>query len=158
MLSNLRWARSLAVLVVGLAVCGLVQAAPPEVKDDAGFFTPAAVSQANTNIQNIKRLYKKDLHLETFPEVPAELAEALAKDKKKTLTDWAASQAVKNKVSGIYVLICKDPPHLEVLVDNATIKKAFPAKDRDNLARSLAGRLPRQKIRSGPGRCGGADP
>jgi hypothetical protein len=115
MLINLRWSRSLTALAAWLAIVGFAQAAPPEVKDDAGFFSPAAVSQANLRISSIKQLYKKDLHVETFKEVPADLLESLNKDKKKTLTDWAVRQAAKNKVDGIYVHICKEPPHLEVL-------------------------------------------
>lgn len=133
MLCNLRWAPGTIGLAVWLASMGFARAAPPEVKDEAGFFSPAAVSQANLRIQNIKQLYRKDLHIETFKGMPADLRDAVAQDKKKALTDWAVRQAAKNKVDGIYVLVCKEPPHLEVLVDNASLKKVFAVKDRDNL-------------------------
>lgn len=121
------------VLIVGLALIQRASAVPPEVQDDASFFGSAAVSQANTRILEIKRLYKKDLHVETFLAPPANFKDALKKNSNKTFADWAQSQATNGKIDGIYVLICKAPPHLEVVVDNASLKKAFPAKDRDKL-------------------------
>src|SRR5205807_6029693 len=126
-------ARSMTALVVWLVTVALAAAAPPEVKDDAGFFSAAAVSQANAGIRVIKQLYKKDVHVETFPAVPANLLEQLKKNKNKTFADWAQSQATKNKIDGIYVLVSKKPEHLEVVVDPATLKKALPPKDRDML-------------------------
>src|SRR5207245_1509294 len=123
MKSNLRCAWSLTPLVIWLLAVELAGAAPPEVSDAAGFFSAAAVSQANTGIQEIKQLYKKDLHVETFKAVPADLAEQLKKDRNKTFATWAENQAVKNKIDGVYVQVCKEPAHLEVYVDNATLKK-----------------------------------
>jgi uncharacterized protein len=40
-------------------------------------------------------------------------------------------------VKGIYVLICKDPPHLQIDVDNATRAKSFTPQDRDRLAKKM---------------------
>lgn len=128
-----------AFVLVWLAVACRVWAAPPEVRDEASFFSPAAVGQANASIQQMKRLYKKDLHVETFLSPPANLKDQFQKNQNKAFADWAASEAAKDKVDGVYILICKTPPHLEVLVDNASLKKAFLAKDRDKLRDVLLG-------------------
>ena len=45
------------------------------------------------------------------------------------------------KADGIYVLICKDPPRLQVEVSENTSAKAFTAKDRDHLVSLLTGHL-----------------
>src|SRR5437879_3992529 len=108
-MSHMRSAGRMTALVVWLVTVALAEAAPPEVKDDAGFFSAAAVSQANNGIRAIKQAYKKDLHVETFAAVPANLSEQLKKNKNKTFADWAQSQATKNKIDGIYVLVCKKP-------------------------------------------------
>ncbi len=144
-----RLARNSIALAVSVMFLGFAQAAPPEVVDGGGFFSAAAEADANARIRSIKQLYKKDIHIETFTEVPANLQAALQKDKKKTMTDWAASQAAKNKIDGVYVQICKDPPHLEVLVDNATLKRAFTAKDRDDLRDLLVASLRDKKYDQG---------
>src|SRR5262249_33824977 len=110
-----------SVWVVAALVClvtaRLAGAAPPEVKDDAGFFSAAAVSEANAGIRAIKQAYKKDLHIETFRALPANLAEQFKKDKSKAFLGWAQGQAAKNKIDGVYVLVTKEPAHLEILVD-----------------------------------------
>lgn len=135
MMSNLSSVRNALATMIVLALIGSAVAADaaPEVRDDAGFFTAAAVSEANTGIRAIKQRYKKDLLVETFLAVPADLKEQLQENKNKTFVDWTQSQAAKNKLAGVYLLICKEPPHLELLVDNASLKKAFPATDRDKL-------------------------
>jgi uncharacterized membrane protein YgcG len=134
MVPSSKWPRKMVLLAaVWLTLLGAVSAAPPEVRDAASFFSPAAVNQANAGIQEIKRLYKKDLHVETFPTPPANLKDQFQKNQAKAFVDWAKAQAGKSKIEGVYVLITKTPSHLEVLVDDATLKKAFPAKDRDKL-------------------------
>src|SRR6266404_6041287 len=101
MISPFCWHRKVSVLLVAaLALVGRVSALPPEVRDDASFFSPAAVSQANAGILEIKRLYKKDLHVETFPAPPANLKDSFQKNQSKAFADWAQSQATKNKVDG----------------------------------------------------------
>ncbi len=137
MKSLMRSAWSLLALAAWLAALEPAPAAPPEVKDDAGFFSSAAVSEANAGIRELKQSFKKDLHVETFQSVPANLAEQFKKDKNKAFLDWAQSQAAKNKIDGVYVLVCKEPAHFEVYVDTTTLKKALTPKDRDKLRDQL---------------------
>ena len=133
MMTNMRRFRKTMATAILLFLIGSAAAAPPEVRDDASFFSPTAVAEANGLIRQLKQRHGKDLQVETFPEVPANLKDQFQKNKNKTFADWAVDQSKKVKVDGVYILICKNPGHLEVLVGDATLKKAFPAKDRDAL-------------------------
>ena len=138
----------LAIAVCSLGVVGAVRAEPPEVRDDAGFFTPAVVSQANARILYLKRLFKKDLQIESFKEVPASRRAAIEADRQTGFREWAAGQAKSEKVDGILVLICKQPTYLDVYVTESA-KKAFSGSDGDKLVKSLIGSFKEKKFDAG---------
>jgi uncharacterized membrane protein YgcG len=108
-----------------------------QVNDAGGFFSPAGVSQANSAIQGIRQTFKKDVKIETFQAIPANLTGKAKTEGAKFFPDWAEHQAEALKLDGIYVLICKNPSKLEVVVDKTTIKKAFPQANREKLAATL---------------------
>ena len=60
-----------ALAVVCLAAAGPALALTPEVKDQAGFFKPEAIKQANQLIRDIQRQHHVDLMIETFVKPPA---------------------------------------------------------------------------------------
>lgn len=129
------------VMIGCLSAGGRLAAAAPEVKDAAEFFSPAAVAKANEAIKEIKLQYHKDLAIDTFKTIPAERNKD-AKDLKgeartQFYKQWVEDQIRAAKLSGIYVLITKDPPHIQVGVTEDTLKKAFPPADRDRLAKLL---------------------
>src|SRR5438105_2640788 len=81
------------------------------VQDEAGLFSPTAVQKANAEIADIKRLYNKDLLIETFATARAGIDKVDLKDrqaKRRFFVDWALERAKNNLVNGVYVLICKD--------------------------------------------------
>ena len=88
MKSLMRSAWIMLALAAWLAAAEFAAAAPPEVKDDAGFFSVTAVSEANVGIRALKQSFKKDLHVETFLSVPANLSEQFKKDKNKAFLEW----------------------------------------------------------------------
>src|SRR5208283_4564577 len=137
MIPRTRLALLPTLLAVWLVLTTALGAAPPEVKDDAGFFTPTSVTKANDEIKDIKQFWKKDLQIESFKGVPAgELNRFNTLNdagKKKFFADWATARARASSIEGIYILLCKQPGHLEVEVSDETSKKAFPAADRDKL-------------------------
>ena len=57
--------------------------------------------------------------------------------------------ARQGKVNGVYVLVCRDPAHLQVEVGNETQKKAFTLKDRDKLAQILLKQFREKKFDEG---------
>jgi uncharacterized membrane protein YgcG len=133
------WLLLAVCLVLATAVPAL--AVVPEVQDGAGFFKPEAIAKANDELAEIGRRFKKDLLIETYATVPADKVAAVkAMDKEgrtKFFQEWANSRAKRRRVEGIYVLISKDPAHIQVEVGRQTEKAAFTIEDRNRLREIL---------------------
>ncbi len=116
----------------------------PEVRDDAGFFKRETLTKADEIIKDIKKDKKKDLLIETFrspPDAKEEEAKSTDhKEKDRFFSEWALERARANKVNGIYVLICREPPYIKVLVGDKT-RKIFTDDERDHLAKILVDRF-----------------
>jgi uncharacterized membrane protein YgcG len=140
--SRLRLGRRLS-LPVCLVLASTVPAwaVVPEVQDGAGFFKPEAIAKANDELAEIGRRFRKDLLIETYATVPADKVEAVkAMDKEgraKYFAEWANSRAKRRRVEGIYVLISKDPGHVQVEVGKQTAKSAFTSEDGNKLREIL---------------------
>jgi uncharacterized membrane protein YgcG len=135
---GLRWGRLLGFpLFLVLAAGSPALAVVPEVQDGAGFFKPETIAKANDLLAEIGKKHDKDLLIETYATVPADKVEAVkAMDKEaraKFFQEWANSRARRRRVNGVYVLICKEPGHIQVEVGHETQKIAFTTKDRDRL-------------------------
>ncbi len=141
-------------LVLATAMTARAWAVVPEVKDGAGFFTPGALTKANAQITEIQKKFRKDLLIETFPGVPADKAEAFGKlDKQgrsRFFQDWAIERARGERVEGIYVLITKQPGHVQVEVGKNEQKRGFrvPA-DSDRLSKILLQNFQKKEYDSG---------
>src|SRR5260370_22117725 len=140
----MRLRTSLSILAALLTFPAAASALTPEVRDDAGFFKPEAVTKANDVIKAIKRDKKKDLLIETFRHVPdGKEEQATSKDhqeKDHFFSEWALQRAREAKVNGIYVLICKEPPYIKGAVGNQT-RKEFGDDKLDHLGKILAYRV-----------------
>jgi TPM domain len=123
----LRSAAILAALACASAVCAVA----PEIKDAAKFFSPEAVAKADKEIREIARKYDRDLLVETFPAVPGGQTDRVKSlsvpEREKFFANWAADRAEEAVVNGIYILVCKEPAHLQVIVT----EKASGAFNRD---------------------------
>jgi uncharacterized membrane protein YgcG len=130
---------SLALLTLA-ALAARSAAVAPEIKDEAKFFSPDAVKKANAEIREIMRKYGKDLLIETFPTVPEDQRDkvkAMSREEKaKFFESWARQRAEAAVVNGIYILICKDPPHLQVEV-SPKVRSMFSKAARDKLIETL---------------------
>jgi len=108
-----------------------------EIKDPAGFFSENAKSEANRRILDIEKRFKHDLVIETFSSIPDDVKKGVdLKDKpaaNRMYDQWARKQASSLRVNGVYILLSKDPAHLQIEVGNETQKKIFSLLDRDNL-------------------------
>ncbi len=126
-----------SVLLAGLA--GFVRAAgdDPAVRDDAGFFSADTVRKADEDILALRKQYKVDLRVETFSGVPADKTSQVpamtTSERNQLFSTWALDRAKAAEIRGVYILICKNPGHLEVVVGNQTRKQAFTLEDRDKL-------------------------
>ncbi|HOJ53497.1 MAG TPA: TPM domain-containing protein [Phycisphaerae bacterium] len=103
-----------AILIALLLPSAAALALQPRVKDDAGFFKPETVRRADQHINRIKQEYGRDFIVETFPEIPASLRDELARmSREQFYQRWAGERVKKLDLSGVYVLIVKNPEHLQ---------------------------------------------
>src|SRR5262249_18863369 len=132
-------ARWLLIPVVLIGLTGSAQAVGPGVRDEAKFFSADAVARANELTRELNRQYRTELVIETVARVPEDLQARYKKvsenkeERNKFFRDWAAQRARNEGDKGIYILICKDPPHLEALVDRTTRQRTFTEEDRNRL-------------------------
>jgi uncharacterized membrane protein YgcG len=133
---------SLAVWMIAplmlLAAGTLASAASNGVRDEVHFFSPAAIDQANQIIQQIDEKRGKDLLIETVPQISPDMKSQFDQQgKNQFFEQWARTRAQSQGVNGVYVLICKDPPHIQVEVGNKTRQKLFTMADRDRMLQIL---------------------
>lgn len=137
---------SLLLLSTLLALAPLAaQAGSVGISDEGGFFSEAAKADATANIREVQRTLKKDIRIETFPQIPDALRQGVNLQDKAALArlynDWAVQQARQQAVNGVYILLVKEPPHLQAVVGNETQKQAFTLGDRETLVRTMIARL-----------------
>ena len=115
------------------------------VRDNGDFFSDTAKKEATRKISEIETHYKKDLVIETFTIIPEEIKRGVDLTDKPSLNkmfeQWTVREAKQQKVNGIYVLLSREPAHLQIVVGNDTQNKAFTLKDRDNLASLMLSKL-----------------
>jgi hypothetical protein len=139
------WAVITAVVAWLVAVGPAAAALVPEVRDEANLFKPETIKKANEEIKEIHHRYHRDLLVETFKTVPAGKEQEAKSDDRATrerfFAEWALKRARDQEVNGVYLLICKEPGHVELLVGNETRQKAFTNRNRDKLKEILVGRF-----------------
>ena len=132
-------------IMASLLGTSVSQAGVGTIRDSGEFFSEAAKSQAKQSISKIEQQFKKDLVIETFTEIPDELKQGVdltdRTARNKLFEQWAVKQAKQEKVNGVYILLSRDPAHIQIVVGNETRDKAFTLKDRDNLASLMLGKL-----------------
>lgn len=109
------------LLTICFAALFLSVAANAEVVDTAGMFSSSALTEANQQLEEVKRKSGKELVIETIEEVGQADANALAIEKAKA-----------RKVNGVYVLISKKDRKLKIEIGNKT-KQVFGDFERDTL-------------------------
>jgi hypothetical protein len=104
-------------MALGLAV-PLLATVPPEVNDQAKFFSAEAIKKANAKILDIARKFDRDVLVETFetpPDTSLEKVKAMSvKERDDYFRGWVKKRCQERAVHGLYVLICKDPKYLYV--------------------------------------------
>lgn len=137
-----------AALFALMLACPVAGAAAGGIRDHAAFFSEQAKAEAARGISEISRRFKKDLVVETFTQLPDDLRQGLNLQDKASINrvfdQWALRQARELKVNGVYVLLAKEPAHLQVVVGTQTQAQAFTLRDRDTLVSIMLGKL-RQK-------------
>lgn len=131
------FARSFGFLALVFLVLGTGWTLWADVRDDASFFSPAEVKKANLEIRHLKDTHRRDLVVETFRSVPPNRSaqvRGMSKDQRdKFFADWGRDRGRQTALDDIHVLICKDPPHIQVTVGEKTQKAGITTADRDRI-------------------------
>ncbi len=142
---NLKLPLFLVTFATFLAGSLTLRAGTAGIHDNAGFFSEAAKSDAGRNITELQRSLKKDLCIETFAEIPADLKQGVNMQDKAAVShvvgQWAVKRAREQGVNGVFVLLVKEPAHLQAVVGNETQKQAFTLGDRDTLVSQMLAKL-----------------
>ena len=116
-----------------------------QVKDYGGFFSAAAVEKANGLIKEVNQQLKKNLVVETIAKLPGDQSPQVkamtAKARDDYFDELLKQRTRKLPGDALHILICKDPPHVQVGVGPETQQKAFTDKDRLALRDLLVARL-----------------
>src|SRR5262245_15640435 len=135
------WLTALTIAFGGwLGLSGPAQA---EVHDHARLFSAEKVTQANSMIKDIEQKYHRQIAVETFDSLPPEKANAIAgknkTERNRTFRDWAHERVKATGARGVFILITKNPGHVEIVVDDATRNKEFTSADEQALVERLIG-------------------
>jgi uncharacterized membrane protein YgcG len=139
---RLLWLLLLAIFFECLFLFGFSEAVfvAPEIRDDGKFFSPAAVKKADETICDIYRRHDRDVLIETIASVPAadlEYVKAMdASQRAGYFLKWAKERSAARVVNGAYILLCKEPRHLLVGVDEKQPHK-FPTGTREAIEKTL---------------------
>jgi uncharacterized membrane protein YgcG len=109
------------------------------INDAGGFFSAAALADAADVVRSIESFHGRDVRVETYAEVPADLKEDLERDgREKFYDEWLNRRAGQLGVRGVFVLVTRTPGRVQVGVDKSTRRHFFGADDRDALRDQLA--------------------
>lgn len=124
---------------------GSLRAGGAAIHDEAGFFSERAKADAGYLVTELQRTMHKDVCVETFAAIPEEFTKGVNLQDKlalnKAVNTWAVQRARSQGVNGVYIVLVKQPAHLQALVGNDTQKRAFTLSDRDQLVNLMLTKL-----------------
>ncbi len=132
--------RSLILTAAAVGLFGAMTAPilAVEITDDAGFFSREALDKADARLADLKKATGKEVRIESVKAVPADKKADVAKmergERSRFFEKWAVDRATAEHVKGIFVLICKDPGHVHVVVNKQTREQGFGVTDEKQLA------------------------
>jgi hypothetical protein len=123
-----------------LAVVGAITVGDgpaPAVRDQAGLFSAETRQKADEEIGFLQDVYHLDIVVETVVAPPEELRKQIAGMKPAhaapLLRAWAAERADQESIKGVYILMCKAPGDVEVVVSPEALQQDFTAYDAKRL-------------------------
>lgn len=122
-----------------LAFAPALFAAKAEVVDNAGFFSADAVAEANQTLARVEKETGRQMRVETYASIPDNLrAKYSDANRRQFFQDWARKRAQDEGLTGVIVLLCREPSSLQVEVGNKTASSgAFTQSDRSALSQQL---------------------
>ncbi|HYG78418.1 MAG TPA: TPM domain-containing protein [Planctomycetota bacterium] len=126
------------VASISLLALSSVVLAEAGVSDKAGFFSEQTVQQANQTIQEIKNKHRKDIVVDTLPAIPEDKRALYSEGAKNSFfANWLRERARAARVDGVYILITREPAHLQVGISGNTAREGFGTYDRDRVRNTL---------------------
>lgn len=132
----------LCSLVLGLIAT--VAAAQPalaasQIADGGEFFSPAARTEALDRLKALEAKTGHEVQIETFTALPEPWKGQLAagKPKQQIYVDFTKDRGQLTHAKGLFVVIVKDPAHLEVAADRRLRDAGFSSSQRDEVAKTL---------------------
>ena len=127
------------------------------VQDGGKLFTEEGIRKAQDEFARLQSKTGREVWIETLPELPkAEKAKYDALDPKvagaqhRFFVEFAKAEAKEDRAKGVYILICKSPGHIAIIVDQEMRTKGFSASKEDDLARQLTKDLREAKAQEKP--------
>lgn len=119
------------------------------IQDDGAFFSEFAKVNASGTIKDVASRLHKDIAVQTLAAVPEDMkATVLHSSKSATnrgFSQWAEQMAHAKGVNGVFILLVKQPAHLQVVVGTDTQTQAFTLLDRTALVERMIGQLRQKK-------------
>lgn len=124
--------------LVGLSAVSL-QAS--EIRDDAKFFTEATVAKATQDLKALEKNHRLSMNVETHPVIPADKKGSFntldKSGRERFFSDWTLERARESKARGIFVLITKEPGHVQLIVSPNLRERGFSEVQRTALRDSF---------------------
>ncbi len=119
------------------------------IQDEGALFSDFAKVNATGTIQDVVTKLHKDIAVQTFATVPEDMKAAILQSGKpatnRGFSQWAEQLARAKKVNGVFILLVKQPAHLQVVVGNDTQQQAFTLTDRATLVQRMIEQLRNKK-------------
>jgi hypothetical protein len=136
-----------------------------QVEDEAGLFKPETIAKANSLIEKIRETTGKQIAVYTVKKAPEDLAKEYNLDdagqRGELFDKWARERMKEKKIDGVQILLCQEPPHIEITVSKGS-ESLFGPWYRNHLKGRMIGRFQpdnpdqtylqalRNKLRPGP--------
>lgn len=134
---TIRSSRLTAVLLVPLLLI-TVRISAGEIRDDGNFFSPEQIQRAATQLSSMEQKYGLGVDIETYKTVPADENDRYVQlGKNEFFHQWMQQRAKAKNTSGVFILISRDPSHLQVGLGHQAIDKGLTIADRDAIRDSL---------------------
>jgi hypothetical protein len=124
-------------LLAVVGACAVGDGPAPAVRDEAELFSHEARQKADEEIADLRDVYHLDIVVETAVMPPEELHKKIAGMKPAhaapLLRSWAVDRADQQATKGVYILICKAPGDVEVVVSPDALQQDFTGYDAKRL-------------------------
>jgi hypothetical protein len=129
-----------ALVAIGLGISGSVSFAQ-EIRDNANLFSPEVRASVAKDLSELEARHQVGFTVETVAAPDAELArkiEGVTKEQRNAeFVKAARTRAQQSKAHGVFVMIWKNPSHLNVEISRKLVQKGFTQADQTAIRDAL---------------------